>query len=325
MQAGFRFAEPWWLLLAGLAVLPWLQNLWPDFRLAWPVASGLLASGRLSGWFWSTVPTCIRSLTILLLAAALARPQTLDGLERAQASGITIVVALDVSSSMAKSRGNSSWLQQAKDALVLFIGRRPNDQIGLVAFARSPDTTSPPTLDHRFLVEAARSLAAAPHQEAGTSLGDALIWAGQEALGTQAVRRVIVLISDGREEPGSLGDFPPLEAAALAHELGIGVHVLALGLANDPALGAERPEAAGGEAFEFLAEIARLGGGQMIDASAPGQFETAFDNLDRLERTLVAEQIPVRFIDWFNLLLGLALVGLVVDLLLRSTRCKVVP
>ena len=317
IPSGFRFAEPWWLLLGGLVILPWIE-IWKQPRLTWPVSSSLAASGFQVGRILPWCPALVRSLTILLLTIALARPQTSNGLEPVRASGITVVVALDVSASMAKQRGTTSWLEQAKQSVIEFVRNRPADQVGLVAFARSPDTTCPPTLDHDFLIEAARAVVVAPPQDAGPSLGDALIWAGQEALSVEARRRVVVLISDGREEPGSSGDIPPAEAALLAHEQGIVVHIFALGEGS-------AEDAAGDEPALLLAEIARQGGGQVFNAMEGGQLDLAFGQLDRLERTLQSEVIPVRYKDWFRFLIGLAMVCLLAEAVLLWTRCRTLP
>ena len=317
MPTGFRFAEPCWLVFVCLAVVPWFRVRQLP-RLPWPGTGGELIQSRLVAFF----PLALSSLAIVVLSIALARPQTNSGWAPVRASGICIVVAFDVSASMASSSGSASRLDLAREAFKYFLAGRPSDLIGLIAFARSPDTTVPPTLDHGFLEEAAQGLVAAPPEEAGTSLGNAIVWAGQEALATTARRKVVVLISDGNDEPGSAEAISATEGADLAFEQGVIVHVISVKENPESNLGV-RPEApVSDEADDLLLKIAKRGGGKVFDGQGGAGLVRAFTELDQLERSTQKEQVPIRYREWFSTILGLALGVLACERLLRWFRCR---
>jgi Ca-activated chloride channel family protein len=137
-----------------------------------------------------------------------------------------------------------------------------------------------------------------------------------------------VLISDGRDEPGRPGAIRPGEAASLAREQGLVVHVIALGPERaEP--GSATKSAAEDRPPRFedatLAEIADRGGGRVFTADGPGGLSDAFAELDTLERSSQTEEIPMRYREWFPEFAGLALGALVLELLLRWTRFRMLP
>ena len=157
-----QFAHPGWFWLMILVPLPWLLERWRP-RIGWPSFEGFAPRKR-PGWVWLRwLPPLLRGLAIAALAVALARPQTVGGETRIAGKGVAIVVALDQSSSMKTvdfpaDRGTRmiSRLDAAKETFERFVEGRPDDLIGLVAFAKLPDLVCPPTLDHPWLVEHGR-------------------------------------------------------------------------------------------------------------------------------------------------------------------------
>src|SRR6516162_110649 len=139
-----HLAHPGWLWLMVLAPLPWLLERSRP-RIAWPGFEGFPPQRRL-GWVWlRTVPALCRGLAIAALAVALARPQKAGGEIRIAGQGVAIVVALDQSSSMKTvdfpadgGTGMISRLEAAKRTFIHFVQGRPDDLIGLVAFANYP-------------------------------------------------------------------------------------------------------------------------------------------------------------------------------------------
>ncbi len=157
-----RLAHPYWLLL--LLLLPLLA--WLRGRRGQPAAllySSAQLVRNLAGIHKSragSVLLALRWLTLVFLIVALARPQLTESETKVTASGVDIAVAIDLSGSMAsedpgfKIKGQQvNRLQIAKDVLKRFIDRRPNDRIGLVAFAGRAYIAGPLTLDHDFLVQ----------------------------------------------------------------------------------------------------------------------------------------------------------------------------
>src|SRR5262249_10514387 len=140
-----HLAQPGWLWLLVLMPLPWLLERSRP-RLSWPGFEGFSPRGW-RGWTWlRALPTVLRGLAIGALAIALARPQSVGGVPRIAGQGVAIVVALDQSSSMKAvdcpaDRGTRmvSRLEAAKTTFAQFVKGRPDDLIGLVAFANLPD------------------------------------------------------------------------------------------------------------------------------------------------------------------------------------------
>lgn len=302
-----RLAEPAWLLLAPLAVLPFLLA---RPALAWPGVGveGVGRSHPLSR-FRGNLPTFLRSLAILLVLLALARPQRPLGARVERSRGVAIVIALDRSASMSRlppGADGETPLKAAVRVLDAFVARRPRDQIGLVGFANWPDTLCPPTLDHAVLRQAIASVTPAARSEDGTNLGDALAWAAKAALSTPAARRVILLITDGRHEPDRAAvtnPLDPIEAARLARELGLVVH----------AVGIRTPQADLDE--PLLAAVAQAGGGRSLVAASPADLGPVIDALDALEPSDLAAIVAARYREDWPIPLIAALASLILSLL----------
>ncbi|MCA1685970.1 MAG: VWA domain-containing protein, partial [Planctomycetia bacterium] len=170
-----RLAEPGWLFLLAVVPLPWLLSR-SRARVAWPTLDGFGAVGRRSAAIMGAVPFLLRGLAIGCTAVALARPQSVGGRTRVAGEGVAIVVAIDQSSSMnaadfpdGPNRPPIARLEAARRTLVGFVRGRPDDLIGLVAFANYPDPVCPPTLDHEFLLDSVRSVRSARPGDDGTN------------------------------------------------------------------------------------------------------------------------------------------------------------
>jgi Ca-activated chloride channel family protein len=230
----FRFAEPLWLLL----LVP--VGLLPLLRRGAGNRSGLIFSSLA---ILATLGTRSRQraggLALPLLVAALvpavlglARPVWRNEYSNRTASGIDIVIAFDVSLSMEIDdflRPDGRPLQRldaAKEVVSDFIGKRPDDRIGLVIFAGRPYSASPITLDHKWLRD--RLAAAHPSQlgEQGTAIGSALSAAAVRLDQRKAASKIILLVTDGANNSGKID---PVEAAELATELGIKIYAISLG------------------------------------------------------------------------------------------------
>ena len=101
-----------------------------------------------------------------------------------------------------------SRLEAAKRTFIRFIAGRPDDLIGLVVFANYPDLASPPTLDHAFLTDVTRALRSASADDDGTNLGDAIAWALDALRQAPPRKKVLILLTDGRNSPAG-HDRPP--------------------------------------------------------------------------------------------------------------------
>ncbi len=204
--SSWHLAEPAGLLVLLLCPIPFLRR---RGRLAWPTLDGFrLAPRRRAGWI-RFVPAILTSLAIACIAVALSRPQAIGGVTRVAGKGVAIVVALDRSSSMtaADFPGNGkpvSRLDAARATFARFVQGRPDDLLGLIAFARVPIRISPPTLDHAYLLEASRAIRPARIDEDGTNLGYTIAYGLGELRPSPVRKKVLILLTDGRDAPASV-------------------------------------------------------------------------------------------------------------------------
>jgi len=331
-----RWAEPTWLALLVLVPLPWLwERARP--RLAWPSLAPF--SGAKSGWAARAgrLPSVLLAAAIAATAVALARPQSVGGRTRIAARGVAIVVAIDRSSSMKAADfpdgpgRKLTRLEAAKRTLIRFLAGRPEDPIGVVAFANYPDPTCPPTLDHEFARAAVASLSPAVGADDGTNLGDALAFALKAFEGTKAVGRVLVLLSDGRNDPNVKSPQDPLKMAGLARDLGVTLHTIAVGDAGgivrerEPVSGLDILAEVGGPDLALLADLARLGGGKAFRATDVKALEGVFAEIDRIEKSPVTGTIVTRYRERFTPWALAALACLALQRVLRDGRLARLP
>jgi Ca-activated chloride channel family protein len=338
-----QFANPGWFWLMVLVPMPWLLDRWRP-RVGWPSFSGFAPRSR-PGWVWLRwLPPLLRGLAIAALAVALARPQTVGGKTRIDAKGVAIVVALDHSSSMKAAdfpteRGTRMMprLEAAKATFREFVEGRPNDLVGLITFANLPLMVCPPTPDHAWLVEHAAAIVPARAGDDGTNIGDAI------ALGIGALvdlspmidssprRKVLVLLTDGQNQPAGAYFKDPEQAARLARDWSVILHTIAIGQPGGIVRGvdaasqqATMTEAAGPN-IELLESLARITGGISRLAVDTDSLAGIFREIDRLEKSEIHGQIVTRYEEHYARWAALALGLLFFDRLLAQGRLRRLP
>jgi len=302
-------------------------------RLRHPRAAALArARGGLAarlGW----IPGALSVAALALLALALARPQGRElRVEDASVEGIDVVIAFDLSSSMkAADFKPLSRLHVAKEVLKAFVGRRPDDRIGLVVFAGEAYTRAPLTLDSGLLRELVDGLRFGAIDD-GTAIGNAIATAVNRLRESDAKSKAVVLITDGDNNAGQVS---PLEAAGMARALGIRVFPILVGK------GGVVPYPIGTDVFgqpiyeqrEFPVNPALL---ERIAAETGGAFAVATDReglesglqaaLDRMEKSRLFEPGGLtRRSERFRPLLGGAFALGALGLALGATRLRSFP
>ena len=160
----------------------------------------------------------LRTVALTLLIVALARPRLGHGETEIQASGIDIVLAVDISGSMQamdfKIGGKRfNRLEVVKKVIKEFIEKRETDRIALIAFAGEPYLVSPLTLNHDWLVKNLERLEIGLIEEDGTAIGSALIMSANRLKDLQAKSKVVVLLTDGVNNSGSIQPVTAAEAS----------------------------------------------------------------------------------------------------------------
>ncbi len=332
-----RFANPGWLWLLVLIPLPWLFERMRS-RIAWPSFGTFPARGRI-GWVWlRALPAVLRGLAVGSLAVALARPQTVGGVTRIAGKGVAIVVALDQSSSMKTvdfpaDRGTRlmSRFDAAKATFTHFVQGRTDDLIGLVAFANYCDLACPPTPDHIFLIDLVQARHPALPGDDGTNIGDAMALSVDALLFAPPKKKVLVLMTDGNNEPAVPDPLDPEQAAILARRLGVTVHTIAIGHGGGVVQGVD-PDTrlpviaeVTGPNLPLLARLAELTGGRSFVAADADTLAKVFEAINNLERSPIRGQILTRYDEQYASWAGLALALLVLDRFLSLGRLRRLP
>ncbi|MEI6654711.1 MAG: VWA domain-containing protein [Verrucomicrobiota bacterium] len=291
----FRFAQPGWLLLLlpTLMLLVLRRGRGAAAAVVFPNLSILVSLGsrvRQSAWNFGLPLAC---LALLMAILAMARPVWRNAYQSRNASGIDIIIAFDTSLSMAIDDfsfkgGTISRIDAAKQVVDDFISRRPDDRIGLVAFAGRPVSASPITLDHQWLRNSLKDIRLNDRRnigtvkESGTAIGSALSAAALRLDSRQSKSKIIVLITDGASNSGKIS---PLEAAAHAKTLGIRIYTVAIGTEDGRVPGSI--QAFPRQEFDLptLREIARVTGAEHFWAQQLETLETTFHTIDRLEKS----------------------------------------
>lgn len=362
MNLGFHPGSVWLLLLLLLVPLAWLPR-WRRRRAELMHSS--VKSLEVAGSSWVSrfrwLPTALRTLGLIALVICIARPIRANERSRVSVEGVAIQSVIDRSGSMAAmdfivEGGRVDRLTAVKKVLTDFVegggglDGRPNDLVGLVAFARHADTASPLTLDHPHVINALNSVTIATERnEDGTAIGDAVALAVErlrelEERGDDAGRKikskVIVLLTDGENNSG---DISPETAAEIA--AAFDVKLYAIGVGSDGAAPIQVKDAFGRVRThrvpvsideETLTAMADSTGGRYFRAADTEGLSQIYEEIDRLEKTTTEHRryklyrdLAVRPMNiagfGFPPLLLVALLLLATEQLLVHTRFRTLP
>jgi Ca-activated chloride channel family protein len=289
-----RWDAPWALgLLVLLPLLAWRVRLDPPPAVLWARSESRGAwLGRLLLRGTGVLPWLALTLAIL----AMARPQQGVSMSETETKGVDIVLALDISPSMAAEDFRpKNRIFVAKETAQEFIRQRPHDRIGIVAFAATAFTQCPLTLDHGALIELLQSLEIGMAED-GTAIGTGLATAVRGLRTSRTTSRVVVLLTDGQNNRGSID---PLSGAEIAHAYGIRVYTVLVGRGGVVPVPVDDPVA--GRRIEMmrmdvddavLRDIARITGGRFYRAEDTEALTAIYAAIDRLERT------PMRSVEY---------------------------
>jgi Ca-activated chloride channel family protein len=296
MTGNIQFAHPelLWLLLLLPLLLFWKGRRGRPVAVRMPSTLDATVSGKpprsFAGGF--------RFLPVLLAMAsmivALARPREGRGSTEVSASGIDIMLAIDVSGSMEAMDFTlhaepANRLDVVKDVVTKFIRERPNDRIGVVAFAGRPYLAGPLTLDHEWLEDRVDGLKIGQVED-GTAIGSAIASATDHLRESNAKSRIVILLTDGVNNAGAAVPETSAEAAAA---LGIKVYTIGAGVRGEAPM-PMRDRA--GRIVQYrrvqvdvdepmLQKVAELTGARFFRATDTGSLERIYESINQLETT----------------------------------------
>lgn len=272
------------------------------------------------------VPLWLRLLAMGCILLALARPQTRHVQNRTRGEGIDIVLCLDVSGSMLSRDFYPDRLTVAKEVAAEFVQQRPVDQIGLVIFSGESFTQFPVSTDHQSLLQQIAGLRSGM-LEPGTVIGEGLATSVDRLQQSKAKSRVVVLLTDGKEEPPETRLIDPYSALEIAKAKGVRVYTIGM-LAQASATVSEGGKKTLEKAYvdeDLLSRIATQTGGQYFRAADKEGLEKIYLQIDRLEKSAVEIVSKERVEERFGVFMLAALSLLAVELLLRYTLLRTFP
>jgi Ca-activated chloride channel family protein len=272
------------------------------------------------------LPLWLRLLALGCLVLALARPQRRNVQNRIRGEGIDIVLCMDVSGSMLSRDFYPDRLTVAKDVAAEFVRTRPVDQIGLVIFSGESFTQFPISTDHESLLQQIVNLRSGM-LESGTVIGEGLATAVDRLQQSKARSRVVVLLTDGKEEPPETRLIDPYTALEIAKAKGVRVYTIGM-LAEASATVGEGGKRGIEKAFvdeTLLSRIADQTGGQYFRAADKESLQKIYAQIDKLEKTAVEVVSRERIEEKFMPFILAALFLLALELLLRYTLLRTFP
>lgn len=306
-----RFAYPiLLLLLLAVPALVWLRH-FLFRRSSMQFSNGHILKGLEKSWRIRIQPLLpiLFAVGLACVVMALARPQRGLADSRIRTEAVDMILLVDLSESMQtmdfqKLNQRMSRLDASKDVIERFLDKRPNDRIGMVAFASLPYAVAPLTLDHGWLVQRMDGLHTGMLDGRRTAIGDGIASAVNRLRDSEAKSRIIILLTDGANNSGTLS---PDNAASAAEALGIKIYTIGAGGARTGFF-MQRQEVD----ETTLKKIAKTTGAQFYRARDLETLEEVYAEIDQLEKTEIEVESYTRYEETAGgwIIAGILLLGL---------------
>ncbi len=282
-----------------------------------------------------SILVALRWLALALFIIALSQPRlTKFDTTKATASGVDIVVAFDLSGSMAAEdfeiKGQRvNRVVMAKDVLQKFIAQRRSDRIGLVAFGTQAYIASPITLDHDFLLKNLERMDLNTINGNQTAIGSALSTAVNRLRELKSKSKIVILMTDGVNNAGKVA---PLTAAEAAQALGVKCYTIGVGTRGQAPMPAT--DMFGRRGYQMvpvdidedtLTKIAVMTGGKYFRADNADKFGDIYAEIDKLEKTEADVKKFAQHTELFAWFIAAGLVLLMTEIVLGQTVLRRLP
>jgi Ca-activated chloride channel homolog len=324
---GMEFAQPYYFLMLLLIIPVAGWQIWKRKKMqasmTIPTTSFLNEIPKSWKVKFKWIPVVLGITAYLFIVIALAKPQSSFRLNDVEMEGVDIVITLDISESMKAMDFKPNRLEACKSVAKEFIKGRPTDRIGLVLYAGEAYTQCPVTSDHQTLF----SLLEKSNfnlVDGGTAIGDGLGTAINRLRESKAKSKIIILLSDGVNNRGYMD---PTSSSEIAKNQKIKVYTIGCG-SNGQALfpGPRGPEPMETEIDESLLQnIAHQTGGQYFRATNNEKLKTVYNEIDKMEKTILNEKIYENKADVFVPFLFIGLILLILQIIFKQFILKTNP
>lgn len=333
-----RFASPWVLILIPLIVPAFLFLRSRGSAIHFSSLSrlkylkGVTELGRMTARWKLWLPLVLRAMVIALVIMALARPQEGRKETEVESTGVDIILTLDTSGSMRAMDFTIDGkpvtrLDAVKDVAGSFIEKRPGDRIGMVVFGNEAFTQAPLTLDHTLLVKLLDGLEIGMAGDS-TAIGQALAVSVERIKDIRAKSKIIILLTDGRNNSGQLA---PDKAAEIAEAFGIKVYTIGIGTNGPVPFVVDTPfgRRVVHERVDLdertLKQIADITGARYFRATDTAELSKIYGEIDKLEKTEVKMKEYMEYEERFYWFLLPALFLFLCEVFLVRTKLKKLP
>ncbi|MGZ3742867.1 MAG: vWA domain-containing protein [Pseudobdellovibrionaceae bacterium] len=282
------------------------------------------------------VPSLLKSLALILAIIALARPQEANTKVKKNIEGIDIVICLDISDSMLiEDMKPINRIEAAKDTIYKFIEKRTSDRIGLLVFAGESFTLVPLTLDYQLILDRVKEITTAANANIkdGTAIGVALANAAGRLKDSTAKSRVMIFMTDGENNSGTID---PETALEIAKGYDLKIYSIGIGKDGPTKIPIYQRDIFGNKVKTYqpfdstvnedlLGRMAKETGGKYFRASKEDSLEGIFKEIDSLEKTKVDVNKYTRYTELFPPYLQAALILYILGILLAKTFLRRVP
>ena len=318
----FEYPKLLWLMLVpALMVLHyvWLElsKRHPHLRVSTSIPWMLQGSGFMS--VFRHVPFVLRTIALVLIVLAIARPRSSGTIEKIDTEGLDIVLTMDVSTSMLARDLTPDRISASKDIAIEFISQRPTDRMGIVVFAGESFTQCPLTTDRATLINLMKEVQTDLIED-GTAIGNGLATSVARLKDSEAKSRVVILLTDG---VNNRGEISPQMAAEIAKTYGIRVYTIGVGkegMAPYPVMtpwGVEVQQVKVEIDEKLLAEIAESTGGRYYRATDNTKLAEIYAEINKMEKAKTTiDNFPV-YEEEFGKFALWALIALLAELLLN--------
>lgn len=267
----------------------------------------------------------LRCLGLAALITAIARPQTSLSWQNVTTEGIDIVIALDISGSMLAEDFRPNRLEASKEVAMDFIAERPNDRIGLVIYGGESFTQCPLTSDHDVLLNLFDGIQNGMIED-GTAIGMGLATAVNRLKDSEAKSKVVILLTDGSNNSGSI---PPVTAAEIAREFGVRVYTVGVGSMGEARMPFQ--DQFGRIQYQnvpvridekTLKDIASIADGKYFRATDKNKLENIYKEIDKLEKSKINVTDYKKKSEHFWPFASLAAALLLIEFLLKNIIFK---
>jgi Ca-activated chloride channel family protein len=328
-KIGFANPEFLYLLILLIPLIAWY--IWKDREanaaISFSTLKGFAGAGRTAKYWIRHILFAIRLIIVALIIVVIARPQSINKWQDVNTEGIDIIITLDISGSMLAQDFKPDRLEASKAVAMEFISGRPTDRIGLVVYSAESFTQCPLTTDHAVLINLFQDIKSGMIED-GTAIGMGLANAVARLKDSKAKSKVVILLTDGVNNRGSIA---PLTAAEIAKTFNIRVYTIGVGTQGTAPAPVQTPygvqiRQVPVEIDEgILKEIAKTTDGKYFRATNNQKLVEIYKEIDQMEKSRIdVREYSKKEEEYLAYGLG-AVILLLFEIIIRKTVLRNIP